>query len=98
MNTVIKFIKIISQMNLIIWLIKNGFFFSQKCAEVGWPLHKKTCLEILEGSKDRSKRRRISLPLLSPPLAQAPEYLLKASVQQKSMQPPTRQVQTTMLH
>ena len=94
MNTVIKFIKdnFSDELDNIIWLNKNGFFFSQKCAEVGWPLHKKTSLEILECSEERSKRRRISLPLLSPPLAQAPEYLLKASVQQKSMQPPTQKV------
>ena len=78
--------------------IKNGFFFSQKCAELAWPIHKKTCVEILEGSEDRTKRR-ISLPLLSTLLAQAPHYLLKASVQHKSTQPPpTPQVQTTMLH
>ncbi len=74
--------------------MKNGEYFSQKCAEVGWPLHKKSCLEILEGSEDRSKRRRISLPLLSPPLAQAPVDLLKVFVQLKSFQPRTPQ----MLH
>jgi hypothetical protein len=44
------------------WLIKNGEFCSRKCAEVGWSLHKKSCLEILEGSEYRSNRRRISLP------------------------------------
>ena len=68
---------------------KDGEFFSQKCAEVGWLLHKPACLEILEGSEERSKRRRISLPLVAPPLAKAPEFLLKASVQ---MQPQTKKV------
>jgi hypothetical protein len=68
---------------------KDGEFFSQKCAEVGWLLHKPACLEILEGSGERSKRRRISLPLVAPPIAKAPEFLLKASVQ---MQPQTKKV------
>ncbi len=86
MNAVITFIQIISLINNLV--DKNGEFFSQRCAEVGWPRHKKQCLEILEFSEERSKRRRISLPLLSPPLAQAPKYLVMASVQQTSMQPP----------
>ena len=90
MNAVITFIQIISLMNNLV--DKNGEFFSQRCAEVGWPLHKKKCLEILDFSEERSKRRRISLPLVAPPLAEAPKYLMMASVQQKSMQPPTRQV------
>ncbi len=68
---------------------KDGEFFSQKCAEVGWLLHKPACLEILEGSGERSKRIRISLPLVAPPIAKAPEFLLKASVQ---MQPQTKKV------
>ena len=68
---------------------KNGEFYSQRCAEVGWPLHKKKCLEILDFSEERSKRRRISLPLVAPPIAKAPEFLLKASVQ---MQPQTKKV------
>jgi hypothetical protein len=68
---------------------KDGEFFSQKCPEVGWLLHKPACLEILEGSGEHSKRRRISLPLVAPPIAKAPEFLLKASVQ---MQPQTKKV------
>ena len=68
---------------------KDGEFFSQKCAEVGWLLYNPACLEILEGSEERSKRRRISLPLVAPPIAKAPEFLLNASVQ---MQPQTKKV------